>query len=100
MLDTALRFEARAKERQVEREPRKKAKTGGQGFRQTEASGSGTVAATNTMARGQGNQARSITSQRVTLGGQELPTARLVVIHIMGGVDDLVLASDVARQVI
>ena len=33
VLDTALRFEARAKERQVEREPRKKAKTGGQGFR-------------------------------------------------------------------
>ena len=41
-----------------------------------------------------------LTSQRVTLGGQELPIARLVVIHIMGGVDDLVLASDVARQVI
>ena len=33
VLDTTLRFEARAKERQVEREPRKKAKTGGQGFR-------------------------------------------------------------------
>ena len=27
VLDTALRFEARAKEKQVEREPRKKAKT-------------------------------------------------------------------------
>ena len=35
VLDTALRFEARAKERQVEREPSKKAKTGGQGIRQT-----------------------------------------------------------------
>ena len=33
VLDTALRFEARDKKRQVEREPRKKAKTGGQGFR-------------------------------------------------------------------
>ena len=33
VLDTALRFEARAKERQVEREPRKKAKIGGQVFR-------------------------------------------------------------------
>ena len=51
VLDTALRFEARAKKRQVEREPRKKAKTRGQGFRQTEATGSRTAAATNTMAR-------------------------------------------------
>ena len=33
VLDTALRFEAWAKERQVEREPRKKAKIGGQVFR-------------------------------------------------------------------
>ena len=61
VLDTALRFEARAEERQVEREPRKKARTRGQRFRQTEATGSGTVAATNTMVRGQGNQARSST---------------------------------------
>ena len=60
VLDTALRFEARAKKRQVEREPRKKAKTRGQGFRQTEATRSGTVAATNTISRGQGNQARSV----------------------------------------
>ena len=39
-------------------------------------------------------------SQRVTLGGQELPTVKLVVIHIMGDVGDLVLALDVANQVI
>ena len=30
VLDTILRFEARAKERQIEQEPRKKVKTGGQ----------------------------------------------------------------------
>ena len=39
-------------------------------------------------------------SQRITLGGQELPTVRLVVIHIMGDVGDLVLTLDVASQVI
>ena len=39
-------------------------------------------------------------SQRVILGGQELPIAKLVVIHIMGDVGDLVLASNVVRQVI
>ena len=39
-------------------------------------------------------------SQRVILGGQELPTTRLVVIHIMGDVGDLVLVLDVASQVI
>ena len=33
VLDTALHFEARAKERQIEQEPRKKVKTGGQVFR-------------------------------------------------------------------
>ena len=55
VLDTTLCFEARAKERQVERESSRKAKTGGQVFRQSEATGSGTVAATNTMVRGQGN---------------------------------------------
>ena len=41
VLDTVLRFEVRAKERQVEREPRKKAKTGRQVFRQFEAVGQG-----------------------------------------------------------
>ena len=50
VLDTALRFKARANEKQVEREPRKKAKTGRQVFRQFEAGGSGTVANTGTMA--------------------------------------------------
>ena len=33
VLDTTLHFEARAKERQIEQEPRKKAKTRGQVFR-------------------------------------------------------------------
>ena len=51
VLDTALRFEARSKERQLEWEPRKKAKTRGQGFRQSEATGSRTAAGSNTMAR-------------------------------------------------
>ena len=51
VLDTALRFEARAKERQVEQEPRKKAKIGGQMFGQSEATGSGTTAGTNIVAR-------------------------------------------------
>ena len=39
-------------------------------------------------------------SQRVTPGDQELLTVRLVVIHIMGDVGDLVLTLGVASQVI
>ena len=73
VLDTALHFEAQTKERQVEREPRKKAKTGGQGFRQTEATGSEIVAATNTMGRGQGNQARSATQPAGNTGRSGAP---------------------------
>ena len=73
VLDTALRFEARAKEMQVEREPRKKAKTGGQVFKQFEAIGSGITAATNIMARGQGNQARSVTQSAGNTGRSEAP---------------------------
>ena len=52
VLDMILRFEARAKERQVEREPRKKAKIRRQVFRQSEADGSGTAAGTDIVARG------------------------------------------------
>ena len=52
VLDTALRFEARAKKTQVEREPRKKAKVGGQVIRQSETTGSGITAGTNIVARG------------------------------------------------
>ena len=52
VLDMALRFEAQAKERQVEQEPRKKAKTGGQVFRQSEATWLGTTVATNIVTRG------------------------------------------------
>ena len=51
VLDMALHFEPRAKERQVEREPRKKAKTGGQVFRQSEATGSGIAVGTNIVAQ-------------------------------------------------
>ena len=50
VLDTVLRFKAQAKERQVEREPRKKAKTGRQVFRQFEVCGSGTAAGTDIVA--------------------------------------------------
>ena len=50
VLDTTLHFEARAKERQIGQEPRKKAKTGGQVFRQSEATGSGTATGTNIVA--------------------------------------------------
>ena len=50
VLNTALHFKVRAKERQVEQEPRKKAKTEGQMFKQSEATGSGTSAGTNIMA--------------------------------------------------
>ena len=71
VLDTVLRFEVRAKERQIEREPRKKAKIRGQMFRQSEATGSGTVVGTNIMARGQGNQARSITQSVGNIGGSK-----------------------------
>ena len=52
VLDTALRFEARAKKRQVKEKPRKKVKTGGQVFRQSETTGSGITAGTNIVARG------------------------------------------------
>ena len=73
VLDTTLRFEARAKERQVEREPRKKAKTGGQGFRQMEATGSGIAVGTNIVARGQGSQAGSVTQSMGNIGGSGAP---------------------------
>ena len=69
VLDTALHFEARAKERQIEQEPRKKIKTGGQVFRQFEATGSGITIGTNIVARGQGIQARSLPNQWVISGG-------------------------------
>ena len=52
VLDTTLRFEARTKERQIERESRKKVKTGGQVFRQSEATGSGIAVGTNIVAQG------------------------------------------------
>ena len=73
VLDTALRFEARSKEKELEREPCKKAKTGGQRFRQSEATGSGTAAGSNTMARGQGNQARSVTQPAGNTGRSGAP---------------------------
>ena len=52
VLDTALHFEVRAKERQIEQEPRKKVKTVRQVFRQSEATGSGIVVGTNIVAHG------------------------------------------------
>ena len=69
VLDTALHFEALAKERQIEQEPRKKTKIGGQVFGQFEATGSGIAAGTNVVARGQGNQARSVTQSMGNIGG-------------------------------
>ena len=69
VLDTALCFEARAKKRQVEREPRKKIEIGGQVFRQSEATGSGIAVSTNIVARGQGNQAKSVTQSVGNIGG-------------------------------
>ena len=71
--DMALRFETQAKERQVEREPRKKAKIGRQIFRQSEAGGSGTTAGTNTVARVQGNQTRSVTQSAGNTGRSGAP---------------------------
>ena len=52
VIDTTLRFEAQANERQIEQEPRKKVKTGGQVFRQSEATGSGIVVSINSVAQG------------------------------------------------
>ena len=69
----ALRFEAQSKERQIEQEPRKKVKTGGQVFRQSEATGSGIAAGTNIVAQGQGNQAGSITQSVGNIGGSRAP---------------------------
>ena len=68
VLDTALRFEAQAKERQVEQEPRKKAKIARQMYRQSEAGGSGTATGTNIVARGQSNQARLVTNSAGNAG--------------------------------
>ena len=73
VLNTALHFEAQAKERQVEQEPHKKAKIVGQVFRQSEATGSGIAAGTNIMARGQGNQTGSVTQSMGNLGGSGAP---------------------------
>ena len=61
VLDTALRFETQTKERQIEQEPRKKVKTRGQVFRQSEATGSGIAVGINSVAQGQGNQAGLVT---------------------------------------
>ena len=47
VLNKTLCFEARAKERQIEQEPRKKVKTGGQVFRQSETIGSVIIVGTN-----------------------------------------------------
>ena len=52
VLDTTLRFEVWAKKRHIEQEPRKKVKTGGQVFRQSEATGSGIAVGTNIVAQG------------------------------------------------
>ena len=52
VLDMALRFEMRTKERQVERKPHKKVKTRGQVFKQSEATGSGIAVGTNIVAQG------------------------------------------------
>ena len=65
----ALRFEAQTKKRQVERESRKKTEIGGQVFRQSEATGSGIAVGTNMVARGQGNQAKSVTQSVGNIGG-------------------------------
>ena len=73
VLDTTLHFEARAKERQIEQEPRKKVKIGGQVFRQSEATGSGIAVGTNIMARDQGNQAGSVTQSVGNIGGLGAP---------------------------
>ena len=75
VLDTALRFEAQAKKRQVEREPRKKAKIGGQLFRQYEATGSRIAVGTNIVAQGQGNQAGSVTQSVGNIGGSKIGRA-------------------------
>ena len=73
VLDTALRFEAQAKKRQVEQEPRKKVKIGGQVFRQSETTRSRITAGTNIVARGQGNQAGSVTQSVDNIGGLGAP---------------------------
>ena len=52
VLNTALHFEVQSKERQIEQEPRKKVKTRGQVFRQSEATGSMIAVGTNIVARG------------------------------------------------
>ena len=76
VLDTTLRFEARAKERQIEQEPRKKVKTGRQVFRQSEATRSGIAVGINSVAQGQGSQVGLVTQSMGNIGGLEAPYCR------------------------
>ena len=76
VLDTALRFEAQTKERQIEQEPRKKVKTGGQVFRQSQATGSGIAVGINSVAQGQGSQVGLVTQSVGNIGGLGAPYCR------------------------
>ena len=63
----------RAKERQIEQESRKKVKTGGQVFRQSEATGSGIAVGINSVAQGQGSQVGLVTQLVGNIGGSGAP---------------------------
>ena len=100
VLDTALRFEARSKERQLEREPRKKAKTGGKGLDNLKLRGQEQLQVLTLWPEVKAITLDQLHSQQVTLGGQELHTVKIVVIHIMGNVGDLVFVSSVVNPAI
>ena len=60
VLDAVLRFEARTKERQVDREPRKKAKKGKWGPRQISSGGFCALSSIGTVGREQSNQPKGV----------------------------------------
>ena len=69
-------------------------------FGQFKAIGSGIAAGTNIMARGQCNQDGSVNQSVGNIRGSELPIVRVVAIHTMEDVGELVFVLGVASQVI
>ena len=68
-------------------------------FRQSEATGSGIAAGTNIVPEVRATKLDQLPSQWVILGGQEFPIVRLVAIHTMEDVGELVFVLGVTSQV-
>ena len=66
-------------------------------LRQSKAGGSRIAAGIDIVAEDRATKLNQLPNQRVTLGGQELPTVRLVATPIMEDAGDLVFVLDVAN---